>query len=250
MKTTRLLKPILLSLLLATGAAWAQKPAVEAVAEKLKQLYPKTTFRSVSETQLPGIYEVAMGKNVAYVEESGRYFLFGHLFDMETQKDLTAEKFPDQGQGQGQEEGMPKIDVSKLPLADAIKNVKGKGERVMYVFSDPDCPYCKQLENNLVSVDNVTVYTFMFPIDSLHPQAKAKTIGVWCAKNRVKAWDELMRKNTVPAGTCENPIERNIALAQSLSIQGTPTIILAHGTLIPGAVQGARLNELLNQAKK
>lgn len=244
------MKPILISLLLASGSAWAEKASVESVMQNLKQRYPQTTFRSVSETQLPGVYEVAMGKNVAYVEESGRYFIFGHLFDMETQKDLTAEKFPDQGQGQGQEEGMPKIDVSKLPLADAIKKVKGKGERVLYVFSDPDCPYCKQLENNLVSVDNVTIYTFMFPIQSLHPQAKEKTIGVWCAKDKAKAWDDLTRKNIVPSGTCDNPVERNIALAESLSIQGTPTIILADGTLIPGSVQAARLNELLTQAKK
>ena len=249
MKTTRLLlKPVLLSLLLATGSAWAQKPSVESVMENLKQRYPKTTFRSVSETQLPGIYEVAMGKNVAYVEESARYFIFGHLFDMDTQKDLTAEKFPDQGQGQ--EEGLPKIDVSKLPLADAIKKVKGKGERVLYVFSDPDCPYCKQLENNLVSVDNVTIYTFMFPIASLHPGARDKAIGVWCAKDKAKAWEDLTRKNIVSPGTCNNPIDRNIALAENMSIQGTPTVILADGTLIPGAVQAARLNELLNQAKK
>ena len=246
MKTTRL-KPLLIALLLASGSALANaSPSAETVMSNLKQRYPKTTFKSVSETQLPGIYEVIMGKNIAYVEADGRYFIFGHLFDMVTQKDLTEEKLPETAQADGAE----KVDVSKLPLQDAIKNVKGKGERVMYVFSDPDCPYCKQMENNLASVDNVTIYTFMFPIDALHPQAKAKAVGVWCASDKIKAWEDLTRKSIVPEGSCDNPVDRNVALAESLSIRGTPTIILADGTLIPGAVQAARLNQLLAQAKK
>ena len=73
---------------------------------------------------------------------------------------------------------------------------------------------------------------------------------MWCAKDKVKAWEDLTRKNVVSAGSCDNPIDRNIALAEGLSIRGTPTIILADGTLIPGAMQAARLNQLLAQAKK
>lgn len=248
--TTRLKTVLLLAaaLSVAVSNTWASDmPTVESVMSTLKQKYPKTTFKSVSATNLPGVYEVVMGKNVAYVEPSGRFFIFGHLFDMENQKDLTEEKFPE---ASGTDEPAAKIDVGSLPLADAVKTVHGNGTRRLFVFSDPDCPYCKQLENNLTSVDNVTIYTFMFPIDSLHPSAKGKAVAVWCAKDRAKAWDDLVRKNIAAVGNCDNPVDRNVALAEKLSIRGTPTIILADGTMIPGAVGADRLNQMLAQGQK
>ncbi len=206
----------------------------------LKQKYPSTVIKSVSSTNLPGVYEVVMGKNVAYVEESGRYFLFGHMFDMQTQTDLT--------EGKIMAEQVAKVDFKKLPLKDAIKIVRGDGSRRVAIFSDPDCPYCKQLENNIANLTNVTIYLYLFPIDQLHPQAKAKSVGVWCAADQVKAWDGLMLRNEVPTGQCENPVDRNIALAEAMGINGTPTVILPDGSIIPGAPSPAKLEQMLNQA--
>lgn len=238
MKTTRLIGAILATVLMAGTAYGQDKLAETAVMANLKQKYPSTVIKSVSLTNLPGIYEVVMGKNVAYVEESGRYFIFGHLFDMQTQTDLT--------EGKAAGENTVRVDFKNLPLKDAIVTVRGDGSRKVAIFSDPDCPYCKQLENNIANISNVTIYTFMFPIDQLHPQAKAKAIGVWCAADRSKAWENLLRKNEVVSGNCDNPIERNIALAESLSINGTPTVIFADGSLIPGAPSAAKFEQTLN----
>lgn len=238
MKTTRLIGAILATVLMA-GTAYAQdKLAETAVMANLKQKYPSTVIKSVTSTNLPGIYEVVMGKNVAYVEESGRYFIFGHLFDMQTQTDLT--------EGKAASENTVKVDFKNLPLKDAIVTVRGDGSRKVAIFSDPDCPYCKQLENNIANISNVTIYTFMFPIDQLHPQAKVKAISVWCAADRSKAWENLLRKNEVVSGNCDNPIDRNIALAESLAINGTPTVIFADGSLIPGAPSAAKFEQTLN----
>ena len=240
MKTTRLITTILAATLLA-GSAYAGDALKEmAVMATLKQKYPSTVIKSVSSTNLPGVYEVVMGKNVAYVEESGRYFLFGHMFDMQTQTDLT--------EGKIMAEQVAKVDFKKLPLKDAIKIVRGDGSRKVAIFSDPDCPYCKQLENNIANLTNVTIYLFLFPIDQLHPQAKAKAVGVWCAADQVKAWDGLMRRAEVPTGQCENPVDRNIALAETMGINGTPTVILPDGSIIPGAPSAAKLEQMLNQA--
>lgn len=240
MKTTRLITTILAASLLA-GSAYAGDALKEmAVMATLKQKYPSTVIKSVSSTNLPGVYEVVMGKNVAYVEESGRYFLFGHMFDMQTQTDLT--------EGKIMAEQVAKVDFKKLPLKDAIKIVRGDGSRKVAIFSDPDCPYCKQLENNIANLTNVTIYLYLFPIDQLHPQAKAKSVGVWCAADQVKAWDGLMRRNEVPTGQCENPVDRNIALAEAMGINGTPTVILPDGSIIPGAPSAAKLEQMLNQA--
>lgn len=210
----------------------------------LKAKYPRTNFKSVTTTPLPGVFEVVMGKNVAYVESSGRYFLFGHLFDMHTQTDMTEGKLP----APAAKAASASLDFKSLPLQDTIVSVKGDGSRKIVVFSDPDCPYCKQLENTLATMKNITVHTFMMPLQQLHPQARAKSIGVWCASDRGRAWDDLMRKNIVAQGSCEHPVDRNIALAERLGINGTPTIILEDGTMLPGAPSAAKLEQLLVNA--
>ena len=241
MKTTRLISALLVTAFIG-GSAIAQDALKEtAILANLKQKYPSTVIKSVTATHLPGIYEVVMGKNVAYVEESGRYFLFGHLFDMQTQTDMTEGKvLPEKAAAAN------KIDFSKLPLNDAVVTVRGDGSRKVAIFSDPDCPYCKQLENNMANVTNVTIYTFMFPIDQLHPEAKSKTVGVWCSADRAKAWENLMRQGEVPSGNCDNPIERNVALAEKLGINGTPTVIVSDGSVIPGAPTAAKLEKMLS----
>ena len=108
----------------------------ESLEKRLKDLYPATRIERVQTSEIPTVYEVTMGKNSAYTDATGRYFVFGHLYDMKTQRDLTAERM----------EKQQRIDFSQLPLGDAIKTVRGKGERMLAVFSDPDCPYCKRLE--------------------------------------------------------------------------------------------------------
>ena len=242
MKTTRLIVSLLTTAFIA-GSAFAGDALKEtAVMANLKQKYPSTAIKSVTSTHLPGIYEVVMGKNVAYVEESGRYFIFGHLFDMQTQTDMT--------EGKIMADQVAKIDPKALPIKDAVTIVRGDGSRKIAIFSDPDCPYCKQLENNIASVTNVTIYLFMFPIDQLHPGAKAKSVGVWCSADRAKAWEGLMRRSEVPTGDCDNPIDRNVALAESLSINGTPTVILPDGSVIPGAPSASKLEQMMNNAIK
>ena len=124
-----------------------------------------------------------MGKNAAYTDATGRYFVFGHLFDMKEQRDLTAERV----------EKAARIAFGELPLADAIKTVRGKGERVLAVFSDPDCPYCRRLEAELDKLDNVTLYTFPYPLEGLHPEAKDKSIAVWCAAESRAGLGRLMK---------------------------------------------------------
>ena len=247
MKKTRLAAAALLTLGAMVSTAFAAGGSVDETAMlfKLRQKYPNTAFETVTRSQLPGIYEVVMGRNVAYVEEGGRYFLFGHLFDMQTQTDLTEGKIAPGGSAAK----INKVDFSGLPLVDAVVTVKGSGTRKMAVFSDPDCPYCIQLEQSLATVTDVTIYTFLMPLEQMHPQSKGKSVGVWCAADKAKAWADLMSKSVVPSGNCENPIERNLALAEKLGINGTPTIILSDGSMLPGAPSAEKLNQMLGTQK-
>jgi len=222
--------------LAAATAALANPAQVE---RRLSEQYPATKITSVHDTPVKGIYEVVMGRNIAYTDETGRFMIFGHLYDMKEQKDLTAQRLDE----------INKIDVSALPLADAIKTVKGDGSRTLYVFSDPDCPFCQRLERETMQkLDNVTIYTFLYPLEGLHPDAKRKAETIWCAKDRAKAWDDFMTSGKLPEGRtqCDNPVERNIRLGSSLGINGTPTIITGDGAMVPGFVPASELERRLS----
>lgn len=221
--------------LCATSAVALAQPAGELPAT-LKRLYPGTAFEGVAASPVPGLSEVVMGSNVAYVDASGRYFLFGRLFDMQHQRDLTAERI----------ERLSAIDFGALPLDSAIKTVRGTGRRALAVFSDPDCPHCRALERSLAELQDVTLYTFMYPIEALHPDARDKAIAIWCAPDRAQAWSDLMARGAVPAGgACTHPIDRIIALGTALRIVGTPTLFAGDGRRIVGAQSAAELDAWL-----
>lgn len=217
-------------------AAQAAAESSAALIERLKALYPATRIGSVHETPWPGVFEVALGNQLAYVDDTGQYFLFGHLYDMKTQRDLTAER----------KEAMSRIDFAALPLADALKEVRGSGKRTLAIFSDPDCPYCRKLEAELTNLTNVTLYTFLIPVAALHPHARGKAIAVWCAPDPIGAWRDLMAHDRIPdAGDCAHPVDRNIALAERLGITGTPTLVARDGRVLAGSAGLAQIEAWL-----
>ncbi len=223
----------------AASVAQTSAPPSFGVMERLKTLYPATRFGGVSETPWPGVFEVAMGNNIAYVDETGQFFLFGHLYDMKTQRDLTAER----------KDTLLRIEFAGLPLDDAIREVRGNGARAFAIFSDPDCPFCRRLEAEIKNLSDVTIYTFLMPIQSLHPEARGKAIAVWCSEDRVAAWHALMwRGESVSARECIHPVDRNVELGERLGISGTPTLVAADGRVLPGAASAAQVDAWLGRA--
>lgn len=230
---------VAITLGLAAWNAQAQDSRLAEISQRLQSLYPATRFGAVEATRWPGVFEVPMGANLAYVDESGRYFLFGHLFDMQTQQDLTAQR----------SEAMARVDFSALPLADALTEVRGNGARALAIFSDPDCPYCRRLETELAGMSNVTIHTFLMPLALLHPQAERKAVSVWCAPDRLGAWQALMRRDeTPPPADCPNPVARNVALGERLGIKGTPTLVSSDGRLMPGAASRNQVEAWLTRS--
>jgi len=228
------------ALVLQTGAvlAAAPSPAEAKVLAGLRRAHPSTTFDTVKATPLPGLFEVRMGNNVVYVSGTNtRFLLFGHLFDTATLRDLTPPG--DTPAPQPTEQAVPeRVDIAALPVADAIKQVKGSGRRRLYLFTDPNCGYCRQLDTELAKLDDVTIFNFMLPmLDHAAP------VAIWCAADRLVAWRQAMLGQPSTASReCSHPIDRNAALGTRLRIRGTPTMVFEDGTRLESAA-GAEVIE-------
>lgn len=240
MKTDRSVLSVALMALLgpvATAPVHADDQSASVVASRFKEMYPRTTFTEVRKAPVEGLYEVVMGQNVAYTDQSGRFFIFGSMWDMKQQADVTPRPRPVER----------RVTFPTQQLGQAIKTVKGDGSRTLAIFSDPDCQYCRTLEKELEQLDNVTVYTFMYPLAAIHPQAPGKAVSVWCSADRAKAWQQtVVEGRPVQTAPCENPVEANLALGSQLGVTGTPTLIAGDGRVLTGAAPAARLDAWLN----
>lgn len=197
---------------------------------------------SVKETPYAGLYEIRVGDEIRYTDKTGSYLIVGHVFNLKTSEDLTQARIDD----------INKIKFSDLPLELALKTVKGNGKRVIAVFEDPNCGYCKRFRQQaLKDVDNVTVYTFMYNI--LSPDSVAKSKNIWCSADRNKAWDDWMISGkAAPAApaNCSTPNEQVLALGQKLRVNGTPAIFFADGSRIPGAIDLKTLESKFSSIKQ
>jgi thiol:disulfide interchange protein DsbC len=195
---------------------------------------------SVTKTPYGGLFELRIGGDIFYTDSKGDYLFIGRVIDTKTMQDQTKARVDE----------INKIKFANLPFDSALKMVKGNGKRVIAVFEDPNCGYCKRFRQTLSEMDNVTVYTFMYNI--LSEDSITKSHNIWCSADRNKAWDEWMLKGKVadaaPAN-CTAPHEKVLALGQKLKITGTPTIFFTDGTRIPGAVDGKALESKLASIK-
>jgi len=217
----------------------ANAPAAGDEAAEVKRLmqekFPGLDVLSVAKSPYFGLYEVFSGDQMVYTDAKVTYVLIGQVIDPATRTNLTEERV----------QALKAINVADLPLDQAIKVVRGKGERKVVVFSDADCPFCKRLENTLAEMDNVTAYILLYPIDQLHPDAARKSKIIWCSADRPKAWLDYMLKGTMPTndGNCETPLPQLQVLAQKYHVVATPTLVFMDGRVIPGALPKDRLEK-------
>ena len=223
-------------LMLAAGAVCAGEAEIR---QAFQAKFPNATVESVSRTPFSGIYEVVFNGQVVYTDEKLDFVFFGNLIDVRggAERNLTRERTAQLA-----------AQTLRKSTDQAIKRVRGNGKRVIYTFEDPNCGYCKQLQKELVKVTDVTVYTFLWPILSADSVDKSKAI--WCAKDRAKAWEDVMLRGVTPASDakCSAPIDRNMELAQRFGIRGTPAIFLADGRMLGGFVPAAELEEAIKGA--
>lgn len=224
----------LASILMFSACAQASETVIR---NALTKQFPGAQITSIKPTPYSGLFEVYLDDQLVYVDAKAQYVFTGDVLDLKNRRNLTQARLSE----------LQAVKWESLPLKDALKTVKGNGSRKLVVFSDVDCPYCRKFEAELTKVDNITVYTFLYPIAGLHPKAVQASKQIWCAPDRNKAWEVYTTQNVLPGndGKCDNPVDATIALGNKLKVSGTPTLIFADGQRVPGMVPAAQLERLL-----
>jgi len=231
---------VVLAMLLTAVTVMGAGEEADELSARLVERMPGLKISSIRKLPQLDLYEVVgNGLQIFYTDANGDLALFGNLVDLQTHANLTEQRRSE----------VSVVDFSQLPLDLAIVKVKGDGSRRMAVFVDPDCPFCKRLEQELSGVSDVTLYIYLLPLDSIHPDAARKARAVWCAEDRVQAWDALMlqgKEPPAPAADCKDPITDIAKLAGKLSIEGTPGLVFGNGKRVPGAIDAQQIEQLLN----
>ena len=218
--------------------AFAQGQSTEAqIQKRLQERIPEIgRIDEVRKTSMPGLYEIRVdGTELFYSDAKGDFLIRGELFDTKKRANLTQQRA----------NTIMAIDWKELPLKDAFIIRKGKGQQQMAVFEDPNCGFCKRLEKELQALDNVTIHIFLYPV--LGADSVRKSQAIWCAKDRSLAWENWMQQSKEPeSSTCDtSAIDRNLEFGRKQKITGTPTLIMANGTRIPGYVTQKQIEEAL-----
>ncbi|MDD2844949.1 MAG: DsbC family protein [Rhodoferax sp.] len=231
----RLLSPLMACALLLASTAWSQEATIRKnLGERIPQL---TQIDEISKSPMNGLYEIRVnGNEIYYTDAEANYLVQGNLIDTRQKRNLTEERI----------EKLSAIDFNALPFKDAFTIVRGNGKRKLAVFEDPNCGYCKRFEKDLQKVNNVTVYMFLYPI--LGKDSGEKSKNIWCAKDKAKAWQDWMVRDVAPAAaSCDSAaITRNVELGRKFKITGTPTLVFADGSRVPGAVGADQVEKRLN----
>jgi protein-disulfide isomerase len=156
------------------------------LAQRLAVRFPGTAGAKI-EPAFPGFFSVVKEGQVIFVNADLSLMINGDVVDLASGQSLT---------NRIRQANRPVVNIQKLDTKDAI--AIGTGARKLYVFSDPDCPYCQSLEKELEKLKDVTVYVFLFPLTSLHPQAATIAESVWCSKNKAAAWRAYLLNKELP----------------------------------------------------
>ncbi len=189
-------------------------------------------------TPYAGLYEIVVDGQMLYTDAKGLYLFDGNVIEAKTRRNMSEER----------RRQLFAIDFNKLPLELALKKVKGNGKRKLAQFTDPNCSFCKRLEKELDKVNDVTIYSFLYPI---FPGSDEIVRNVLCSKNPVQAWDDLMLNDIAPEKvSCATQTDQVKALGQKLRVNGTPNLIFANGIQVPGYLPAVELEKNLNEPDK
>jgi thiol:disulfide interchange protein DsbC len=223
------------ALLLAAGSLLASPE--DSIRATLAKINPNVKIETIAPSPVPGLYEVLAGTQLMYVTGDGRYFVDGHIVDLNTREDVTE----------------PRLSGARKRLVDGV----GESEMVIFepsvaakhtvtVFTDVECGYCRKLHSQIADYgkEGIRVRYVFFPRAGKGSPAYKEAISVWCAGDaaaRRSALTAVKAGKEIEAKTCDNPVDQHMAVGEELGLRGTPAIVTETGEMIPGYVEPKRL---------
>lgn len=217
-------------------AARDQSRHFEMIREQLAaiEVKPYTMERSI----IPSMYEVKTDRGVIYSNPTGRYLLFGNLFEV-VDKEVTNLT----------ENALAKLRAEQLAgfEKDMIVYPAKDEKYVVTVFTDTDCGYCQKLHHEMADYNNagITIRYLAFPRGGERSQTYRDMVSIWCAEDQNASMDAAKNRQPIPAKTCENTVLKQYELGGMFGVNGTPAMVLSDGSMQPGYVPADRLAPML-----
>lgn len=231
---------ILLTSALATlgtvnAAADEQQDMLRAAVAKLA---PGAKVDTIVKSAVPGLYEVEAGATVWYITDDGRFLIDGDVYDIGKRVNISAAK---------RDKGRAKA-VNAIGEDQMIVFSPDKPEYTVSVFTDVDCGYCRKLhrEINDYMDAGIKIRYLMFPRAGVNSSAYNKAVSSWCADDQKAALTRAKSGKPIENKTCDNPVQKHMALGESLGVTGTPTMVLEDGSIVPGYVPASKLKKMLD----
>ena len=211
---------------------------VAAINKVLQHLIPGETPDRIVESVIPGLYVVSYGPDVLYITKDGRYVLEGDLLNTQTRQNLT-----ESIRSTARLKLINAVDP-KTMIIYAPKKVK----HTVTVFTDVDCAFCRKLHSQIADYnkDGIAIRYMAFPRSGVNTTSYYKAVSVWCAPDRKAALTQAKLGKPMKRRTCDNPVRQQMALADKLGVDATPTLILEDGSLISGYIPPDRMSKMLD----
>jgi thiol:disulfide interchange protein DsbC len=187
----------------------------------LQKLSPATRVEAVAEVPGTGYYEAVVDGQILYVSADGASVFTGELWRVDGHRNLTAIR----------KNGLRREALAQLGAQQRIVFAAEHPKHTVTVFTDFDCGYCQRMHRDIAEYNQrgITVEYVLYPRGGLGSPSFAKAVSVWCAADRKQAFT-LAKTGVEPTpASCENPLERNLALGARVGVTGTPMVYDAQG---------------------
>ncbi len=230
---------IILAAALFAAGTYADPDRDSRLREAISEVFPEVEIDRIKPAPIPGLYEVMLGTDMVYMSEDGRYILQGDLIDLGERVNLS----------ERERAAARKQLLESIPASETIDFVPSNPEHTVYVFTDITCGYCRRFHQHMAELNSrgVAVRYLAFPRAGIDSESFREMESVWCAADPNTAITRAKQGDQVAPAQCDNPVQRQYELGQSLGVRGTPAIYLEGGQEMPGYVPPDTLLQALSQ---
>jgi len=199
-------------------------------------------YGEVLPSPVAGLYQVSVPNGpTLFVSGDGKYFVAGDMYAVKPGMFVNLQE---------QQRAVDRVELMANVPADEQIRFSPAGQRKAYinVFTDVDCGFCRKLHREVPALNarGIEVRYLAYPRAGVRSASYDKLATAWCAADPSHTLTQLKNREAIDIKVCDNnPVAKQYALGSRLGVTGTPALILADGTLIPGYRTADELAKIL-----